>query len=83
MPIVTKSTFADVRAGDGFTTGHNALVREGTELGDDVLVGTNSVIDGETTVGSHVSLQTNVYVPRDRRCRVRRGSRRRCVGDRR
>ncbi|GAA0534828.1 acyltransferase [Halorubrum ejinorense] len=57
--------YADVRAGDGFTTGHNALVREHTEFGDDVLVGTNTVIDGRTTVGSHVSLQTNVYVPRE------------------
>lgn len=57
--------YADVRAGDGFTTGHNVLVREHTELGDDVLVGTNTVVDGETTVGSHVSLQSNVYVPRN------------------
>jgi acetyltransferase-like isoleucine patch superfamily enzyme len=55
--------YADVRAGDGFTTGHNVLVREHTALGDDVLVGTNTVVDGETTVGSHVSLQSNVYVP--------------------
>lgn len=57
--------YADVEAGDGFTTGHNVLVREHTELGDDVLVGTNSVVDGETTVGSHVSLQSNVYVPQE------------------
>lgn len=57
--------YAGVRAGDGFTTGHNVLVREHTELGDDVLVGTNSVVDGETTVGSHVSLQSNVYVPQN------------------
>ncbi|QWC20214.1 DapH/DapD/GlmU-related protein [Halorubrum sp. 2020YC2] len=57
--------YADVRAGDGFTTGHNVLVRERTELGDDVLVGTNTVIDGETTVGSNVSLQSGVYVPQE------------------
>lgn len=57
--------YADVRAGDGFTTGHNVLVREHTELGDDVLVGTNTVIDGETTIGSNVSLQSNVYVPQE------------------
>lgn len=60
-----STVYADVRAGDGFATGHNALVREHTELGDDVLVGTNTVIDGETTVGSHVSLQSNVYVPQE------------------
>jgi acetyltransferase-like isoleucine patch superfamily enzyme len=57
--------YADVRAGDGFTTGHNVLVREHTEFGDDVLVGTNTVVDGETTVGSSVSLQSNVYVPQE------------------
>lgn len=55
--------YADVRAGDRFTTGHGVLVREHTELGDDVLVGTNVVIDGYTTIGSAVSLQSNAYVP--------------------
>jgi acetyltransferase-like isoleucine patch superfamily enzyme len=57
--------YGDVRAGDGFMTGHNVLVREHTTLGDDVLVGTNTVVDGETTVGSNVSLQSNVYVPQE------------------
>ena len=57
--------YADVTAGDDFTTGHNALVREETTLGDDVVVGTDTVIDGACEVGSHVSLQTGVYVPRE------------------
>jgi acetyltransferase-like isoleucine patch superfamily enzyme len=55
--------YADVTIGDGFTTGHNVLVREGTEIGDGVVVGTNAVLDGAATVGSNVSLQTGVYVP--------------------
>jgi len=55
--------YGDVVAGDRLQTGHNALVRERTELGDDVLVGTGTVIDGTTTIGSDVSLQTGVYVP--------------------
>lgn len=55
--------YGDVRIGDGFSTGHDVLVREGTTIGDDVLVGTKTVIDGETSIGSHVSLQTSVYVP--------------------
>lgn len=55
--------YADVHAGDRFTTGHNVLIREHTEIGDDMLVGTNTVIDGTTTIGSEVSLQSNVYVP--------------------
>lgn len=57
--------YGDVRIGDDFSTGHNALVREHTELGDDVVVGTNTVVDGTTTVGSNVRLQTGVYVPRE------------------
>lgn len=55
--------YADVTAGDGFVTGHGALVREDTTVGDDVLVGTNAVLDGRVEVGSSVSLQSGVYVP--------------------
>jgi len=55
--------YGDVRAGDGFTTGHGALVREDTEIGDAVLVGTDTVLDGTVEVGSQVSLQSQVYVP--------------------
>ncbi len=55
--------YDDVVIGDGFSTGHDALVRELTEIGDDVLVGTKTVIDGRSTIGSHVSLQTGVYIP--------------------
>ena len=49
--------------GDGFATGHDAVIREETTIGDDVLVGTYAVIDGHSDLGSHVSLQTGVYVP--------------------
>lgn len=59
--------YADVRAGDAFTTGHNVLVREHTELADHVFAGTNTVIDGETTIGSNVRLLSNVYIPRKTR----------------
>lgn len=55
--------YAAVEIGDGFSTGHNVLVREETRLGDDVLAGTNTVIDGQVIAGSRVSLQTGVYVP--------------------
>jgi len=55
--------YGGVVAGDDFTTGHNALVREDTTLGDDVLVGTNAVVDGGCEIGSRVSLQTGAYVP--------------------
>ncbi|WP_256391974.1 acyltransferase [Natronoarchaeum rubrum] len=55
--------YADVEIGDEFSTGHGALVREGSRLGDDVLVGTNAVVDGDATIGSNVSIQTGAYVP--------------------
>lgn len=55
--------YDDVQIGDGFNTGHNALVREHTAIGDNVVVGTQTVIDGTTTIGSNVSLQTGVYIP--------------------
>jgi len=57
--------YDDVTAGRWFTTGHHALIREETELGDEVLVGTQAVIDGATTVGDAVSMQTSVYVPQN------------------
>lgn len=55
--------YGDVAVGDGLNTGHNALVREQTTLGENVLVGTGTVIDGYSEIGSNVSLQTGVYVP--------------------
>lgn len=55
--------YADVDLGRGFTTGHDALVREHTIVGDDVVLGTKSVLDGSVTVGDSVSIQTGVYVP--------------------
>lgn len=55
--------YCDVVIGSGFTTGHDALVREYTHIGDEVVLGTKSVLDGHVEVGSDVSIQTGVYVP--------------------
>jgi len=55
--------YGDVTVGDGFSTGHHALVRSGTTAGDDVLVGTHAVLDGDLELGSRVRLQTGVYLP--------------------
>lgn len=55
--------YCDVAVGNGFRTGHNALIRESTVIGDSVLVGTNVVIDGNCRIGSHVSIQSNAYIP--------------------
>ncbi|GAB7095376.1 hypothetical protein JCM30237_25290 [Halolamina litorea] len=66
-PTIRSHTvvYGDVVVGDRLSTGHGAVIREGTILGDDVLVGTNTVIDGHCTLGDDVSLQTGVYVPRN------------------
>ena len=55
--------FSDVKAGNKFKTGHNAMIRENTIIGDNVLVGTNVIIDGNVTIGNNVSIQGNVYIP--------------------
>ncbi len=55
--------FSNVNAGNKFMTGHNAMVRENTEIGDHVLVGTNTIIDGNCKIGSNVSIQGNAYIP--------------------
>jgi acetyltransferase-like isoleucine patch superfamily enzyme len=55
--------YDDVVAGANLQTGHHALVRELTTLGDDVLVGTHAVVDGRSTLGDGISLQTGAYVP--------------------
>jgi acetyltransferase-like isoleucine patch superfamily enzyme len=55
--------FSNVKAGNNFRTGHNAMIRENTTIGDNVLIGTNVIIDGTVTIGSNVSIQGNVYIP--------------------
>lgn len=55
--------YNDVVAGTNLQTGHHALIREATTLGDDVVVGTHAVIDGYSTLGDGCSLQTGAYVP--------------------
>lgn len=57
------TVYCDVDIGAGFTTGHDAVVREHTIVGENVTLGTKSVLDGRLAVGSAVSIQTGVYVP--------------------
>lgn len=55
--------YADVDIGDGFVTGHHAIVRAGSTIGDDALVGSQVTLDGDVELGSHVRLQTGAYLP--------------------
>ncbi|MBV8890019.1 MAG: N-acetyltransferase [Alphaproteobacteria bacterium] len=55
--------YADVRAGDFLQTGHNALIREHTAIGDHVVIGTGTIIDGNVKIGSFVKIESNCYIP--------------------
>ncbi|MEM9654386.1 MAG: acyltransferase [Actinomycetota bacterium] len=48
--------------GRGFTTGHNVVIREECEIGDDVSVWTNSVVDYGCRIGNRVKIHSNCYV---------------------
>lgn len=55
--------YHSVRASDYFLTGHNAMVRENTIIGNHVGVGTNTVIDGNVTIGDFVKIESLCYIP--------------------
>lgn len=55
--------YCDVIAGSGFETGHQAVIREGTRIGERVLVGTQAVIEGNVTIGSRVRIQSHAFIP--------------------
>ena len=55
--------YGDVHIGDDFKTGHTAMIREKTVIGNKVVIGTNTVIDGNVTIGDHVKIESNVYIP--------------------
>jgi acetyltransferase-like isoleucine patch superfamily enzyme len=55
--------YDDVRVGARLQTGHHAVIRAATTMGDDCLVGTHAVIDGQCRLGDAVRLQTGAYVP--------------------
>ncbi len=49
--------------GNSVETGHNALIREGSTIGDRTLIGSGSQLDGTVKVGKNVAIQSNVYLP--------------------
>ena len=54
--------YSNVKIGNGFKTGHRALIRENSEIGDNVLIGTNAVLDGNCKLGNNISIQTGAYI---------------------
>ena len=55
--------YADVVIGAGFQSGHNALIRERTAIGDHVVIGSNTVVEGNVNIGSFVKIESNCYIP--------------------
>jgi acetyltransferase-like isoleucine patch superfamily enzyme len=50
------------RIGARFQTGHNVVIREDCEIGDDVSVWSNSVVDYGCRIGDGVKIHCNCYV---------------------
>jgi acetyltransferase-like isoleucine patch superfamily enzyme len=50
------------RIGARFQTGHNVIIREDCDLGDDVSVWSNSVVDYGCRIGNRVKIHSNCYV---------------------
>ncbi|MFZ1947446.1 MAG: DapH/DapD/GlmU-related protein [bacterium] len=54
--------YGGVRVGNNLQTGHNVVIREENEIGDDFSVWNNSVIDYGCRIGSGVKIHCNCYV---------------------
>ena len=54
--------YAGVTIGDGFETGHHAIVREENRIGADCTLWNNSTIDYGCVIGDRVRIHCNVYV---------------------
>jgi acetyltransferase-like isoleucine patch superfamily enzyme len=48
--------------GNCFTTGHNVIIRENSDIGSHVQVGTSSDIQGDCSIGNYTRLQSNVHI---------------------
>ena len=55
--------YCDVTIGDGFSTGHNVLIREHTDIGDNVAIGSFSIIEGTCSLGNNIRIQSMAFIP--------------------
>jgi acetyltransferase-like isoleucine patch superfamily enzyme len=55
--------YAGNRIGDGFQTGHGALVREENDIGDDVSIGSHSIVEHHVIIRRGARLHSGVFVP--------------------
>ncbi|MEW6231109.1 MAG: DapH/DapD/GlmU-related protein [Chloroflexota bacterium] len=49
--------------GDGFSTGHGALVREANRIGNQVSIGSHSVVEHHVMVGDGVRIHSGAFIP--------------------
>lgn len=49
--------------GSGFHAAHHVLVREHTEVGDDVSIGSGTIVEHHVTIGNGVRLHSRCFVP--------------------
>lgn len=55
--------YAGVQAGANFQTGHGALIREHTTIGDDVSIGSHSIVEHHVTIGHRVRIHSSAFIP--------------------
>jgi len=55
--------YAGARLGEGCQTGHGALIREHSTLGNQVSVGSHTVIEHHVTIGNRVRIHSQAFVP--------------------
>lgn len=49
--------------GRGLQTGHNVVIREQNQIGDDLSIWSNSTVDYGCSIGSRVKIHCNNYIP--------------------
>ena len=49
--------------GARFQTGHGVMLREFSQIGDDVSVGTHSIIEHHVQIGNRVRIHSNAFIP--------------------
>jgi acetyltransferase-like isoleucine patch superfamily enzyme len=55
--------YAGNRIGDGLETGHQVMIREENEIGNNVSIGTGSVIEHHVIIEDDVRIHTQAFIP--------------------
>ncbi len=55
--------YAGNQIGDGFQSGHGALVREFNTIGSNVSIGSHTIVEHHVTIADGVRIHSNVFIP--------------------